>query len=53
MSTEKAVSLLKEPSTYGGFAAVLGAFFGFDMFSPEQIAVVITGLFGMFISEKK
>lgn len=53
MSIEKAVSLLKEPSTYGGLAAVLGSFFAFDMFTPEQITVVIAGLLGMFLPEKK
>jgi len=46
-------SLLKEPSTWAGIAAVLVALFGFENLSAEQITVVLAGIAAMALPENK
>lgn len=50
---DNAKRLLKEPSTWAGFAAVLVAAFGFDALSVEQITVVLAGFAAMILPEGK
>lgn len=52
LNKDEALKLLDEPSTYAGIAVVIVALFGLEAFSPEQVAVAIAGLVGIFKKEK-
>ena len=53
MNKDKLFSLLREPSTYAGLAAVVISAFGLDAFSPEQITGILAGIAGIFLPEVK
>ena len=53
MNKKKLYSLLKEPSTYAGLAAIIIGTFGLDAFSVEQITTIIAGLAGVALPEVK
>jgi len=51
MNKAKLFSLLREPSTYAGIAAIVISAFGLDSFSPEQITGILAGIAGIFLPE--
>ena len=50
---DKVKSLLKEPSTYAGVAALIIAAFGFEAFSVEQITTLLAGIAAVALPEAK
>lgn len=50
---DKVKSLLREPSTYAGIAALIIAGFGFDAFSVEQITALLAGIAAIALPEGK